>query len=189
MVKTPLIIVSAPSGSGKSSLCNKALEDFPGRLAFSISYTTRPPRSGETDGNPYFFVTNKRFQEMIQKKLFAEWAIVHSYHYGTSKEQLQKIWNAGKFVMMDIDIQGAEILKKQYPKAHTIFILPPTLQELEKRLRIRDGLAEHLEIRLKNAKKEMAMADQYDHQITNDEFEPSYEKFKSIILDILKTKE
>ena len=187
MAFTPMIIVSAPSGAGKSSFCNQALKDFP-LLMHSISHTTRPPRSGEVNGNPYFFVTEQQFQQLIHEDLFAEWAIVHSHCYGTSKEQLQRIWDDGKYVIMDIDVQGAEILKKQYPQAHTIFILPPSLKELEKRLQTRDnGQTKNLKIRLENAKKEMEMARHYKYQVINDQFDTSYQQFQKILDGILKS--
>ena len=183
---TPMIIVSAPSGAGKSTLCNKALEDFPVLLS-SISHTTREPRDGETDGDPYFFVTKKRFRQMIHEDLFAEWAMVHESYYGTSKAQIQSIWNRKKCVLMDIDVQGVQILKQQYPKAHTIFILPPSLAELEKRLKTRDCNTTNLDVRLQNAQKEINQADSYDHQITNDHLNRAYVKFQQIISQILKT--
>lgn len=181
-----MIIVSAPSGAGKSTLCSKALEDF-SLLSPSISHTTRQPRSGEIDGNPYFFVTEDKFQQMIHEELFAEWAMVHTFYYGTSKAQIQRIWNRKKCVLMDIDVQGAKTLKKQYPKAHTIFILPPSLAELEKRLKIRGCETANLEMRLQNAKKEIDKACHYDHQITNDQLDTAYVQFRQTISQILKT--
>ena len=180
MTLEPLIIVSAPSGAGKSSFCSKALYEFP-CLTHSISHTTRYPRSGESHGHPYFFVTEKEFLELIDKSFFAEWAKVHSYYYGTSKEQLNRAWNKGQVVIMDIDVQGAIQLKKQYPQAHTIFILPPSIQELRNRLQKRDGKTKSLELRLKNAKAEIKMADHYDYKIINDQFDCSYKQFHKII--------
>lgn len=184
MTLKPLIIVSAPSGAGKSSFCRKALSEFP-CLTHSISHTTRPPRFGEFHGHPYFFITEKEFLELIDKNFFAEWANVHSYYYGTSKEQLHQTWDKGQVVIMDIDVQGAAQLKKQYPHAHTIFILPPSIQELENRLQKRDGKTKSLKLRLKNAREEIKMADCYDYQIINDQFDHSYKQFRKIIEKII----
>ena len=181
---TSLIIVSAPSGAGKSSLCNRALKEFP-TLVHSISYTTRTPRPRESDGDHYFFITEQKFLSLIEKGFFAEWAKVHSHYYGTSKEQLESAWEKGQTVIMDIDVQGASQLKEQYPFAHTVFILPPSIDELKKRLQKRDAKTSFLNLRLKNAEEEMKMADQYDHQIINDNFETSYAQFRKIIEDII----
>lgn len=181
---TSLIIVSAPSGAGKSSFCNKALKEFP-TLVHSISYTTRTARPRESNGDHYFFVTEKEFLNLIEKGFFAEWAKVHSHYYGTSKEQLSKAWEKGLTVIMDIDVQGASQLKKQYPLAHTIFILPPSIEELKKRLQKRDTKTDSLALRLKNAEEEMKMADQYKYKIVNDNFDHSYEKFRKIIKGIV----
>ena len=130
---TSLIIVSAPSGAGKSSFCNKALKEFP-TLIHSISYTTRTPRFRESNGDHYFFVEEKNFLNLIEKDFFAEWAKVHAHYYGTSKQQLNRAWEKGRIVIMDIDVQGASQLKQQYPLAHTIFILPPSIDELKKEI-------------------------------------------------------
>ena len=181
---TSLIIVSAPSGAGKSSLCNRALKEFP-TLVHSISYTTRTARPQEFDGDHYFFVKEKEFLNLIREGFFAEWAKVHSHYYGTSKKQLESTWKKGQTVIMDIDVQGASQLKEKYPFAHTIFILPPSIEELKKRLQKRDAETSFLNLRLKNAEEEMKMADQYDHQITNDNFETSYAKFHKIIESII----
>ena len=181
---TSLIIVSAPSGAGKSSFCNRVLQEFP-TLIHSISYTTRPPRPKESDGDHYFFVTKEKFLSLIKKGSFAEWAQVHSHYYGTSKEQLESAWKKGRIVIMDIDVQGASQLKKLYPLAHTIFILPPSMDELKKRLQKRDDKTDSLELRLKNAEEEMQLADTYKYQIINDNFEESYTQFRKIIEDII----
>ncbi len=181
---TSLIIVSAPSGAGKSSFCNKALSEFP-TLVHSISYTTRIPRPNEANGDHYFFVTEKEFLNLIEKDFFAEWAKVHSHYYGTSKEQLNNAWKKGQTIIMDIDVQGASQLRKHYPFAHTIFILPPSIDELKKRLQKRDDKTDSLELRLKNAEKEMQLADQYKYQIVNDNFDDSYKEFRKIIEDIV----
>ena len=181
---TSLIVVSAPSGAGKSSFCNKALNEFP-NLVHSISYTTRTPRPRESNSDHYFFVTEKEFLNLIEKDFFAEWAKVHSHYYGTSKEQLSKAWEKGQTVIMDIDVQGASQLKEQYPLAHTIFILPPSINELKKRLQKRDDKTDSLELRLKNAEKEMQLANQYKYRIINDNFDDSYTSFRKIIEGIV----
>jgi guanylate kinase len=185
-MKTPLIIVSAPSGGGKSSLCNRALEEF-SQLMDSVSYTTRAPRPGEVEGNPYHFVTKEKFEELRDHGFFIETAVVHNHLYGTPKDQVEKAKALGKVLIMDIDVQGAASFRKIYPDAVYIFILPPSIDELRRRLVKRDsGKTSNLEVRLEAAKKELAMAPLFQYQIVNDDFEHSYAQFKKIIDDYLK---
>ena len=177
-----VIVVSAPSGAGKTTLCGALLRIFPG-MHFSVSHTTRPPRAGEMDGRDYYFIDPEHFQRMVQKGEFAEWAEIYGYRYGTSMGHLQKVLAEGRDVLLDIDTQGARQLREKSLSGIFIFILPPSLRELERRLssrkteepRAREG-------RLSKAKVEIAEARWYDYLIVNDELEKAQEKVKAIIL-------
>lgn len=181
VMKTRMIIVAAPSGAGKSSFVEKiASEDS--RIHDVITYTTRPMRTGESQGKPYFFIEKADFQKKIEQNFFIEWALVHTNLYGTSYEQLQSAWDQGLTVIMDIDIQGVATFKSKYPDAKTVFILPPSLEELRRRVIKRDGQPPaDLEIRMQNAEKEMAKAPEFDVRIINDNFERSFAEFKKIV--------
>ncbi|HWR72823.1 MAG TPA: guanylate kinase, partial [Nitrospirota bacterium] len=133
-----LFVVSAPSGAGKTSLC-RALSESLENLVHSVSYTTRKPRTREIEGRDYYFITGERFQEMVRAGDFAEWAQVHSNYYGTSRRVLSDIAAEGIDVILDIDTQGAKQIKERYLRAVFIFILPPSLQVLEERLRNRQS--------------------------------------------------
>jgi guanylate kinase len=177
-----LIIIAAPSGAGKTTLCKRLLQDFP-TLVLSISSTTRPPRGQEKSGIDYFFLTLEEFQQKIQNHDFVEWAKVHSHFYGTSKTAIETAWNQHKSVLLDIDIQGAEQLRQAYPKeAVRIFIAPPNLIELEKRLRSRGTDSEEtIQKRLKNAQLEMELGQHFDHWIVNDSLDQAYTELKTIL--------
>ena len=149
-----IFVVSGPSGSGKSTLCNIALGKV-NNLFFSVSHTTRPKRQGEIEGKHYYFISEERFREMIGNKEFVEWAIVYGNYYGTSKMELMKKSSVGD-VLLDIDIQGANQVKKRVKNAIFIFILPPSYQELKKRMIKRgDETSNSIEKRLLIAKKEI----------------------------------
>jgi len=180
--KTHLIVVSAPSGAGKTTLCRKLLLEFPG-LTLSISSTTRAPRGSEKHGTEYFFLTKDEFEKQIQQSGFAEWAQVHGNYYGTSKAVIERAFQAGQSVLLDIDVQGAEQLKKSFPEiCHRIFISPPTLEELETRLRKRGTDSEEsIQKRLKNARQEMVASQTFDHIVVNDSFDRAYSELKSIL--------
>lgn len=185
-MSTPLIIVSAPSGAGKSSLCDRAIKEFD-ELVDSVSYTTRQPREGESEGKPYHFVSREKFEALKKEDFFIEWAEVHDNFYGTPRHQLEDAWKRGQFLIMDIDVQGARSLKTLYPDSHSIFILPPSFEELERRLKARDeGRTQNLSLRLANARKEADEAATYDFQVTNDDFERAYSEFRKIIEKIVK---
>ncbi|RUM88612.1 MAG: guanylate kinase, partial [Thermovibrio sp.] len=157
-LKGLLIVISAPSGTGKTTLVHMLLKEFPD-LEFSVSYTTRPPRPGEVDGRDYHFVDRKTFERMIEEGDFLEWAEVYGNLYGTSRTQVLKALNEGKDVILDIDTQGALQVKKNFPEAVLIFILPPSLKELERRLRNRGTDDEEtIERRLKTAREEIRRA-------------------------------
>lgn len=177
-----LIVISAPSGGGKTTLCARLLRDFP-ELILSVSTTTRPPRGSERDGEHYFFVARDAFQGMIAGERFAEWAEVHGNFYGTTKDFVEQAFSQGKSLLLDIDVQGAESLRKAYPeRAVTIFIRPPSLEELERRLRgRRTDSEETIRKRVKNAEGEMKHLDRFDHVVVNDEFEHAYLQLRTIV--------
>lgn len=177
-----LIILSAPSGSGKTSLAVRVLRDIP-RLKFSVSYTTRPPRPGETHGVEYFFVDDATFEEMIRRRAFLEHAYVYGHYYGTSRVFVQEELSRGNDVLLDIDVQGARKVKAQLPRALMVFVLPPSFSVLEDRLRTR-GLDDSsvIESRLKTARDEIQSFRRYDFLIINRVIEDSVNELKSIIL-------
>ncbi len=183
MSRGSLFIVSAPSGAGKSTLSNKAVEDFDG-LEFSVSYTTRGPREGETDGVEYRFIDKERFDEMASSGGFVEYASVHGNSYGTGRSDLMGLLDAGTDVLLDIDVQGAEQIRTSMEgEGVFIFILPPSMDECGERLKKR-GLDEAgaIEMRLKGAVAEIGKCLDYEYIIINDDLQESFERLKSIIL-------
>lgn len=183
LVKPKLIVMSAPSGSGKTSVFKGARAALP-NLMFSISYTTRSPRDGETDGVDYFFVDREVFLSMIKADQFLEWAEVYGNYYGTSKPFIQQAQQAGKIVVLDIDVQGAMQLRRQTDlDAVFIFIMPPSLDVLSERLIARgteDSTSLHR--RLGNAEEEMSYRNQYDYQIVNDDLETAVDDFLRVVI-------
>lgn len=176
-----IIIVSAPSGAGKTSICDALIKQDK-NIVYSVSTTTRQPRTGEKNGKEYFFVDDKTFKSMVNKNMFAEWAEVHGHFYGTSKKTIEDTINKGKDVLLDIDVQGALKIKKQYKDALMIFITAPTLKVLKERLikRNKDSSAV-IKTRLNNAKKELTYLPKYDYLILNDKLDKSIENVKSVI--------
>jgi len=182
MSKGLLFIISAPSGAGKSTLIERVREKI-GGLGFSVSHTTRAPRVGEVDGVHYHFVGVDEFKGMADRGEFAEWAMVHSNLYGTSHAALDAVRSEGKDVILDIDVVGAINLKEQrIPGSVFIFIEPPSLDELEKRLKARNkDDDEIIRRRLKNARQELEKAPLYDYIVINDDLEEASAKLTSII--------
>jgi guanylate kinase len=176
-----LFIVSAPSGAGKTSLCRTVINRVP-RLHFSISYTTRPLRHYERDGVDYRFVPLDRFQKMIEEGQFVEWTKIYGNFYGTSKVSVDE-WRArGMDVIFDIDHVGAQRIKETYKDSVTIFILPPSYEELEQRLTQRGTEEDAVKReRLNKAKAELVQANWYQYRIVNDKFEKALEQLKGII--------
>lgn len=181
-----LIVISAPSGAGKTTLCDRLLKEFP-TLTLSISSTTRAPRGQEKHGREYFFLSKDEFQKQIDAGRFAEWAEVHGNFYGTSKKVIEKAFAAGKSVLLDIDVQGAESLKKSYPKeAYLIFISPPSLDVLEKRLRSRGTDSEQsIQKRMKNARDEMSRIPIFHKVVINDELERACSELGGLVKEAL----
>jgi guanylate kinase len=179
--KNNIFIISAPSGSGKSTLIQLLLTQNQ-QLFFSISHTTRPPRPGEMDGNEYFFLAEEAFKKMIQAEEFIEWAQVHGYYYGTSRQMLKKAEAGGSDLVLDIDVQGAENVKRLLPEATSIFILPPSFQVLQERLQRRQKDTEaQITRRMENAKREIRYSEQYDYIIINHDLHAAFEDLNSII--------
>ncbi|MBC7691735.1 MAG: guanylate kinase [Methylotenera sp.] len=177
-----LIVLSAPSGAGKTTLCKRLLADFL-QLELSISSTTRPVRGSEQQGKDYHFLSTEEFQKLIAADRFAEWALVHGNYYGTSKDAIERSFAQGKSVLLDIDVQGAESLRKAYPvECFSIFISPPDLQTLESRLRSRGTDSEEtIQKRLKNSIDEMKEDKHFHARVVNDDFEAAYAKLKTMV--------
>lgn len=163
-----IFVISAPSGAGKTTLIDNLMSSVSG-LAFSVSYTTRPPRAGEKNGRDYFFISPEEFKRRKAKGEFVEWARVHSHFYGTSWPQLREAQEAGQDILLDIDVQGHRKLRRRIPETVSIFVLPPSFADLEKRLRHRhkDSL-EVIDERLAMSRKEVAHWKEYDYLIVND---------------------
>ncbi len=178
-----LFVISAPSGAGKTTLLKRVMSDIPG-LVFSISHTTREPRPGERDGVDYHFVSRAEFLQMIDKNMFLEYADVHNNLYGTSTDAIGLQLQEGLDVILDIDVQGAAILRKKgQPEATHIFISPPNLVELERRLRGRGTESEEMiELRLKNAAAELNAAAAYEFLIINENVDEAVSQLSSLIL-------
>lgn len=180
--KGTLYVISAPSGTGKSTLI-RALMERVGGLAFSVSHTTRKPRPGEANGRDYHFVSEETFRQMVERDEFLEWAEVHKNLYGTSQKEVQDRLDRGIDVILDIDVQGFDQVKRHMPHAASIFILPPSVEEIGRRLRARNkDTAEVIETRLVNAVEEMKRAQEYDCRIINDEFPAALKELETVVL-------
>jgi guanylate kinase len=183
---TLVFIISAPSGSGKSTLV-AAIKRLVDRLDFSVSYTTRPPRGSEEDGRDYYYTSRDVFERMIGREEFLEYADVFGNYYGTAKKFLDDAKVRGNDLLLDIDVQGASQLQRSLPEAISLFILPPTKQELEKRLRRRSS-AERMtdeaviQRRLETASREIEKYEEYDYILVNDQLGDSIDALKAIIL-------
>ena len=177
-----LIIFAAPSGAGKSSLIKKIIEISKNKLELSVSATTRLPREGETHGKDYFFISDKEFNELRNNKAFIECANVHGHKYGTLKSFVDEKLEEGIYVILDIDVQGFTQIKNATEDTVSIFIIPPSFDELKKRLTLRGlDLDEDIKKRLENAKEELKQAEFFDYIILNDKFDKAVEEISSII--------
>lgn len=178
------MIVSSPSGAGKTTLTRRLIHEFGPGLEFSVSYTTRPMRPGEVNGRDYWFVTPEVFQNMVEAGEFAEHAYVFNNRYGTAQAPIDHALGAGRDVIFDVDWQGGQALSNRWPQdSLKIFILPPDMQTLENRLRSRaTDSPEVIERRIRKAKDELGHYPEYQHLIVNDDLERAYQALRAIYL-------
>ena len=174
------IVLSGPSGVGKSSLVDRALREYPD-FQKPVSYTTRSPRRGEEDGSSYYFLKPEKFRELQKKRAFVEWAEVYGELYGTSFKEVRKIWAQGKILIKDLDIQGMQSVKKAFSRVITVFIAPPSIDVLKERLLKRGQEEDSLSHRLSQAKEEMVWRDRCDFSLINGDFESAWSHLKKII--------
>jgi len=176
-----VIVVSAPSGAGKTTILSRVLRELPG-IRFSVSHTTRPPRELEKDGVDYHFVDEAEFARLEQQGAFLESASVYGHHYGTCRREHERAQEDGVDLLLDLDVQGASQVRAKLPDAVSIFILPPSYQDLEQRLRGRaqDG-EEAIRRRLREAGQELGHYGAYDYALVNDDLDHSVEELKSVI--------
>ena len=180
MRKGLLVVVSGPSGAGKGTICQVLLEKTP--LAYSVSATTRKPRAGEVDGESYYFLSVKAFEEMIEKDELLEWAKVYDNYYGTPLKKVEEKLAAGEDILLEIDTQGAMKVREKFPEGVYIFILPPSLAELERRIRGRDTETEDvLQKRLAAAIDEIEAGKCYKYVVTNDEVDGAVDSVCAIL--------
>ncbi len=179
--KGKIVIISSPSGGGKSSICRQLLQKH--GWTFSISYTTRAKRGDEENGREYFFVSDDEFQQLVDQGFFAEDCRVHLYRYGTPREQLDAVLEGGGVMLLDVDVQGAAKIKSAYPQAITIFILPPSVEALRARLTARGTeTEEQLEVRRHNATEEMKLWNKFEYAVINDNLDVAVQEVEAIIL-------
>ncbi len=177
-----IIVISAPSGAGKSTLVRRLLASTP-RLGFSVSYTTRLPRAGEKNGREYFFVSRSRFERMVARKEFVEWAEVFGHFYGTARKQLRAAQRAGRDILLDIDVQGHQQVRRQLREAVSVFVLPPSYRELARRLRHRHSDApEVIARRLKTARREIRRWPEYDYLVVNDRLPEALQALRAVVM-------
>jgi len=176
-----LLVVSSPSGAGKTTLCRRLCAEFT-RASFSVSYTTRPPRAGERDGVDYHFVDGERFSRMVEAGELAEWAEVHGHRYGTGMETVRQAIAGARDLVFDIDYQGGRQIRARFPDhAVMAFILPPSMRDLEARLRRRaTDTAEAIERRLQHARHELNHYGEYDFLIVNDDLDRAYADLRAV---------
>lgn len=180
--KAKVIVIVAPSGAGKTTIAQKLLNEFP-QIRFSVSATTRPPRKGEVDGRDYYFLTDEEFDEKIEQEAFLEWEHYSGNRYGTLRSEVDKLIETGYFPLLDIEVKGARNVKRIYgSKAVSIFIEPPSMEVLKKRLSNRGSETdESLRKRIKRAKQEMSYSDRFDYAVVNDDLDTAYGEVKKIV--------
>jgi guanylate kinase len=182
-----ILVFSAPSGAGKTSLLDHLREEMPG-LVYSISATTRPPRAGEQDGVHYFFMGEDEFARRIERGEFAEWEVVHGHYYGTPRKFVDETVRGGKHIVMDIDVFGKKKFDAIYPDAVGILVKPPSITVLEERLRGRKTDSEEtIQLRVANAREELAFAQRegkYEHSIVNDDLERTKKEVVELVRSI-----
>lgn len=185
-MKTKLLMIIGPTAVGKSSIIDRAIVDYP-HLRDIITYTTRPMRSGESEGNPYHFVSDDKFKALIEQNFFVEWAIVHGRMYGTPRDQIEQTAGDGRLSIIDVDVQGAKKLLAEYPGSVTVFLMPPSMDALRQRF-IKRGVTsdEDLAKRLESAQKELAQAGDFQYRVVNDQLDSAYMEIRKIIENLLK---
>ena len=181
--KGQIFVITAPSGTGKTTIIKNILEKDVGGIGYSISYTTRKPRKGESHGLHYYFVDRENFGKMIEANEFAEWAVVYDHLYGTSISSINSELSSGKDLLMDVDIQGSQEIKRLFPDSSSIFILPPSLDILKERLQKRSPNDKmNIDLRLKKAAEEIQRCRDYDFIIINDDLKKAIKEIEAIIV-------
>ena len=184
-----IIVVSAPSGAGKTTIVKNILKEFP-EIVFSISATTRKKRKGETNSVEYFFITEEEFLQKIRDDEFIEWEKFYDYYYGSLKSFVNENVEQGKCVLFEVDVKGALSIKRIYPDSILIYILPPSLEELTKRLKNRmTETEEDLQKRIARAEMELSLKDEFDNIVINDELEKAISEVKEIIKNKINKEE
>lgn len=184
-----VFVLSAPSGAGKSTLARRLVQDTEG-LIFSISTTTRAPRPGELDGREYFFVDDARFDAMVAEGGFVEWVRVYANRYGTGRAWLEQTLASGVDVLLDIETTGALNIRTALPDAVMVFLLPPSAEELERRLRGRGSDTEaQISLRMQHARHEVELFEAYDYLIVNDDLERTYRQLQAVVLAVRAQRE
>lgn len=180
-----IIAISAPSGTGKTTIVKRILKEFP-EIIFSVSATTRKKRENETDGVEYFFLSEEEFLKRIENNEFVEWEKVYDYYYGTLKSHVKNAVSDGKSIILEVDVKGALSIKNIFPESVLVYIVPPSLEELEKRLRNRQTESESdFKKRINRAKMELELKDKFDYFIENADLEKAVEDTKSLIKKII----
>ena len=176
-----LFVVSSPSGGGKGTLIDRVLKEVP-NLSYSVSFTTRSPRNGEQDGREYFFITPDKFEQMVAANEFLEWAHVHSKRYGTSRQQVFREISEGRDIILEVDVQGAASVRQLIDDAVSIFILPPSFEVLKQRLLARGtDSPEELDLRLRNAPRELEHYSAFQYLIVNDDADQAAGQLRAIV--------
>jgi len=180
--KGRLFVITAPSGTGKTTIIDIIRKKVEG-IGYSVSHTTRPPRRGEVNGVHYCFVAREDFEKMIEAHEFVEWAIVYEHLYGTPVSSVESTLSSGKDLLLDLDIQGAQEIKKQFPEATLIFILPPSLKILHERLKRRSAQDDtNIGLRMEKAVEEIKKCRDYDFLIINDDLKKAAREVEAIII-------
>lgn len=176
-----LIVISAPSGTGKTTVIDHLMSQNP-KLVRAVTCTTRAPRIGEKEGRDYYFLSTADFADKIQRGEFLEWANVHGYQYGTLRQTCMDLLQQGKNVVLNIDVQGALTIKNIYPQAVLIFLSPPSLKTLEERLKGRGAnTPQEIERRIQDAQFELSMKNRYDYEVVNDDLEKAVQRLSQLI--------
>jgi len=177
-----IFVITAPSGTGKTTIIRAVRESVSG-IGYCVSHTTREPRDGEMEGKHYHFVTRKDFEKMIDEHQFVEWAHVYGHLYGTSYSSMEDELSLGEDLLLDLDIQGADAIKRHFPESLSIFILPPSMEILEERLRGRaTNDREDVDLRMKKAEEEIRRCGEYDFIVVNDDLAQTVSEVEAIIL-------